>query len=114
MKTQMTEKNKVFENYKLDFLTDRRLKNYRRSIATTDTSKKEKWLFRFSDLLNSIIEIDKKRQKANLFFQTGRNLFVKDVKKMSATNFIEHYILIYVNIIFVVTKSVLYTAEEIN
>ena len=42
MKTQMTEKDEVFKNYKLDFFTDRRLKNYRRSIATTDTSEKEK------------------------------------------------------------------------
>ena len=42
MKTQMTEKDEVFENYKLNFLTDRRLKNYRRSIVTTDTLKKDK------------------------------------------------------------------------
>ena len=43
MKTQiMTEKNKVFKNYKLNFVIDQHLKNYRRSIATTNTLKKEK------------------------------------------------------------------------
>ena len=42
MKTQMTKKDEVFENYKLNFFIERRLKNYRRSIATTDTSEKKK------------------------------------------------------------------------
>ena len=42
MKTQMTEKNKIFKNYKLNFLIDQRLKNYRRSIVTTNISKKKK------------------------------------------------------------------------
>ena len=42
MKTQMTEKDEVFKNYKLNFLINRRLKNYRKLIATTNTSEKEK------------------------------------------------------------------------
>ena len=37
----MTEKNEDFENYKLNFLTDRHLKNYRRSIVTTNISEKK-------------------------------------------------------------------------
>ena len=39
---QMIKKNKTFENYKLNLLIDRRLKNYRKLIASTDTSEKEK------------------------------------------------------------------------
>ena len=42
MKTQMIEKDEVFENYKLNFFIDRRLKNYRKPIVITDTSEKEK------------------------------------------------------------------------
>ena len=41
MKTQMTEEDEIFKNYKLNFFTDRRLKNYRKSIATTDITEKK-------------------------------------------------------------------------
>ena len=42
MKAQMTEKDEVFKNYKLNFFINQRLKNYRRSIVTTNTSEKKK------------------------------------------------------------------------
>ena len=42
MKTQMINKNEIFKNYKLNFFTDRRLKNYRKPIVTTNISKEEK------------------------------------------------------------------------
>ena len=42
MKTQITEEDEMFENYKLNFPTNRRLKNYRRFIATANTLDEKK------------------------------------------------------------------------
>ena len=107
------EENKSFEKNHLNFLIQRKSLKYRRSLFTTNTSEFKIWFAKYLNIFDSTLKNAKQIQKIKLLFEIWKNLFIEDVKHMSITNLIEHHIFIYSNLIFIITRSILYIAEKI-
>ena len=108
------EEDEFFEKNHLNFSTQRRLSEYRRSLLTTDTSKFKVWLAKYLNIFDSTLKNAEQIQKIKLLFKTWKNFSVEDVKHMSITNLIEHHIFTYSNLILVVARLVLYIVKKIQ